>query len=99
MPDAEVDVWDRVPKVLFTFEQLLTLYSYVPQWIGSIEGPTVPFGEGRRARITAQAIFATERAEAESAVRAHARAACENEGMIYKDEDWKVEYLIMHNAC
>jgi hypothetical protein len=74
-----------------TTNELLALYSYVPQWRGLIVGPRVPFGDGRAASIQVSAIFVPTREDAERVLMGHARHRCETERMEFDEDDWTVQ--------
>ena len=48
---TEAEQWGGVPKLLFTFGKMMSLYSYCPQWRGVLCGPPIPFGGGARAHV------------------------------------------------
>ena len=96
---TEAEQWGGVPKLLFTFGQMMSLYSYCPQWRGVLCGPPIPFGGGARAHVLGDAMFVMTREDAEAALRHHAAAACADQKMEYEADEWTVEWLQLANGC
>lgn len=90
--------WDGIPKVVVTGPELMSLYDFLPQWVGIADGPRIPFGDGERIRIQVHGIFTETREEAAEAMDQHLTGSCAEEGMAYDPDAWTI-HLSLKNAC
>lgn len=96
---TEPGVWDGVPKIALTYDQVMSLYSLCPSWHGCAIGPLIPFSHGERARLTIDAIFQPDLEGAVGAMQHNIRAACAREHMPYEEDEWTITHLVMQNGC
>jgi len=95
----DTQVWDGVPRLYLSRDQLFWLYSFVPQWRGRAVGPLVPFAHGERVHFSVEAIFRPTKEEAEEAMWYHVENACKHEGMAYDQEQWTLYDLRLVGGC
>lgn len=99
MSEAAVEPWDGVPRLHLTSDDLLRLYVGVPQWHGIALGPPIPFGGGKLAHVEVAGIFRETREEATEVMYINMRAMCEEQGLPYNEDDWRIVTLDLLNGC
>lgn len=94
----EVTEWDGRPLHALTADQMLSIYSTVPQWQGIAIGPRIPFGDGSCARVSVEAVFHPTREGAEGSLWFHVRNKCEQQRLDFNEEEWTITHLALVNG-